>query len=241
MSMSMLRKLFASIGSLLFPRRCIACGEYVSKDMHGICVRCRYEIPLTNYWTMEDNPVKDLFAGVAPIVEASSFFFYSGNSLWRTLVHQFKYGGRWHIARTMGRWYGAELKASGRYDSIDAVVPIPLHPAKILRRGYNQSEYLAEGIAEALGVAVERRAIYRRRNNPSQARRRRAERWNDIEGLFGVRSSDRLRARHILLVDDVLTSGATLSQAITTILEAVPSCRISVATLAVTRSITPIR
>ncbi|MBQ3173513.1 MAG: ComF family protein [Alistipes sp.] len=239
--MSMLRRLSAAIGSLLFPRRCVACGEYLTKDMHGICVRCRYEIPLTHYWKMEDNPVKERFAGIVPIAEGSALFFYAGHSLWRTLVHKFKYGGHWHIARTMGRWYGSELRSSGRYDDVDIVVPIPLHPVKMLRRGYNQSAYVAEGIAEAMGLSVVRGVVYRRRNNPSQARRHTAERWQNIEGLFGVRHPERLRAKHILLVDDVLTTGATMTEAIRSILEAVPECRISVATLAVTRHITPIR
>ncbi len=237
----MLRKMLSNIATLIFPRRCIACGEYVAEQMHGICIHCRYDIPLTNYWLTQDNPVRERFAGIVPIVEGSAFFFYSGHSLWRSLVHRFKYGGRWHIARTMGRWYGSELRSSGRYDDVDVIVPIPLHPVKMLKRGYNQSAYLAEGMAEAMGLSVERGAIYRRRNNPSQARRHTAERWQNIEGLFGVRHPERLKAKHILLVDDVLTTGATMTEAIRSILDAVPECRISVATLAVTRRITPIR
>ncbi|MBQ8493560.1 MAG: ComF family protein [Alistipes sp.] len=239
--MSMLRSIFSAIGSLFFPRRCVVCGEYVSDAMHGICLRCRYEIPLTNYWRESNNPVKEHFDGIVPIVEGSAFFFFSGTSLWRTLVHRFKYGGQWHIARTMGRWYGSELKESGLYDDVDVIVPIPLHPIKLFKRGYNQSTYLAEGMAEAMGVRVERRAMRRLRNNPSQARRRGAERWQNVDKLFGVRQAERLKGRHILLVDDVLTSGATLSAAVRTILDAVPDSRISVATLAVTRRITPIR
>ncbi|MBQ8366921.1 MAG: ComF family protein [Alistipes sp.] len=239
--MSMLRRMFGALSTLLFPRRCIACGEYVTEAMHGICMRCRYDIPLTNYWLEEDNPVKERFAGIAPIVEGSALFFYSGHGFWRSLVHRFKYGGRWHIARTMGRWYGAELKCSGRYDDVDVIVPIPLHPVKMLKRGYNQSAYLAEGMAEMMGVSVERGALYRRRNNPSQARRHTAERWQNIENLFAVRHAERLRAKHILLVDDVLTTGATMTEAIRAITDAVPDCRVSVAALAVTRRITAIR
>lgn len=237
----MLRSILSAMSTLLFPRRCIACGEYVTEAMHGICMRCRYDIPLTNYWKESDNPVKRHFDGIVPIVEGSALFFYSGTSLWRTLVHKFKYGGEWHIARTMGRWYGAELKGSGLYDDVDVIVPIPLHPIKMLKRGYNQSTYLAEGISETLGVVVERRAVRRLRNNPSQARRRGAERWKNVDDIFGVRHAERLRGKHLLLVDDVLTSGATLSAAVRTILDAVPDCRVSVATLAVTRRITTIR
>ena len=241
MSMSMLHNAIDAIRSLLFPSGCIVCGEHITRSMHGVCVHCRYDIPLTNFWKDHDNPVKELFDGIVPIVEGSSFFYFSGTSLWRTLVHRFKYGGRWKIAYEMGRWYGAELKASGLYDDIDIIVPIPLHPLKLLSRGYNQSTYLAEGIAHSMGLGVDSRSLRRHRNNPSQARRHANDRWQNVEDLFSVRRPERLRNRHILLVDDVLTSGATLSSAIGAILNAVPDCRISVATLAVTRHITTIR
>lgn len=233
----MLGNIWSAVSSLLYRRQCMACGEDIDAAHHGICINCRYRIPLTKYWLEEDNPVKELFAGLVPVVHASSMFFFSEGSVWRTLIHRFKYGGRWAIARNMGAWYGAELRDSALYDDIDLVVPVPLHPLKRMRRGYNQSYYLAEGIAKALGVELCGNAIRRRRNNPSQARRRVSERWANVDRLFVVRRSDKLRGRHILVVDDVLTSGATLTSCISTIVEAVPDCRISVATLAVTRRI----
>lgn len=213
------------------------CGEHIGSEMHGICIKCRYEIPLTYYWRSAENPVKEHFAGLVPLVQGSSFIFYSSNSLWRDMVHRFKYGGEWAIAESMGRWYGAELRDSGLYDDIDIVVPIPLHPLKTLRRSYNQSRYLAEGIARELGAKVVADAVVRRRNNPSQARRRGSERWDNVEALFELRKTDKLRGRHLLLVDDVLTSGATLTACAEAILRAQPDCRISIATLAVTQRI----
>ena len=181
--------------------------------------------------------MKEHFAGLVPLVQGSSFIFYSGESLWRDMVHRFKYGGEWVIAESMGRWYGAELRDSGLYNDIDAVVPVPLHPLKTLRRGYNQSRYLAEGIAHELGAKVVADAVVRRRNNPSQARRRGSERWDNVEALFELRKADKLRGKHLLLVDDVLTSGATLTACAEAILKVQPDCRISIATLAVTQRI----
>jgi ComF family protein len=137
----------------------------------------------------------------------------------------------------MGRWYGAELRSSGLYDDVDIVIPVPLHPLKTLRRGYNQSRYLAEGIARELGVEVCANALVRRRNNPPQALRRGSERWDNVDSLFELRRVDKLRGRHLLLVDDVLTSGATLTASAEAILKVMPDCRISVATLAVTQRI----
>ena len=233
----MLGRALRAVRSLLFPSSCMICGEHIGEQMHGICIRCRYEIPLTGYCHLAENPVKEHFAGLVPLVQGSAFLFYSGQSLWRDMVHRFKYGGEWAIAESMGRWYGAELRDSGLYDDIDIVVPIPLHPLKTLRRGYNQSRYLAEGIARELGAKVVADAVVRRRNNPSQARRRGSERWDNVEALFELRKTDRLRGRHLLLVDDVLTSGATLTACAEAILRAQPDCRISIATLAVTQRI----
>ena len=216
------------------------CGEHVNDAMHGICIKCRYDIPLTNYWLKEENPVKEKFAGLVPIEQGSSFIFYAGDSLWRTMIHRFKYSGEWQIAYNMGRLYGAELKASGLYDDVDLVIPIPLHYIKILKRGYNQSTYLAEGIAKSLGAKVDTRATRRIRNNPSQARRGARDRWENVDKLFHIVHPERLRGKHILVVDDVLTSGATLTTFLKEVTQTIPDCRISIATLAVTKHITPL-
>lgn len=237
MSMSMLGRALRAVRSLLFPSSCMICGEHIGGQMRGICIRCRYEIPLTGYCHLAENPVKEHFAGLVPLVQGSAFLFYSGQSLWRDMVHRFKYGGEWAIAESMGRWYGAELRASALYDDVDVVIPVPLHPLKTVRRGYNQTRYLAEGIAHELGVEVCNGAVVRKRNNPPQALRRGSERWDNVESLFALRRVDLLRGRHVLLVDDVLTSGATLYACAEAILRELPDCRISVATLAVTQRI----
>ena len=156
------------------------------------------------------------------------------------MIHRFKYSGEWQIAYNMGRWYGAELKASGLYDDIDVVIPVPLHPFKLLKRGYNQSTYLAEGMAKAMGATIDTRAARRIRNNPSQARRGARDRWENVDELFRIVRPERLHGKHILVVDDVLTSGATLTTFLKEIISTVPDCRISVATLAVSKHITPL-
>ena len=238
MSMSMLGRIFHPLKALVFGSRCMICGSDVDASAHGICMSCRYNIPLTNYWLKEDNPVKERFAGMVPVVHASSFIFYREGSRWRETIHQFKYGGMWKSARELGRWYGAELKGSGLYDDVDVVVPIPLHPIKQMKRGYNQSSYIAEGIAKSLGVRALHRAVRRRRNNPAQAQCDFNQRWENVDSLFKVSDIRALSGKHILLVDDVLTTGATITSCARTILCAVPDCRISIVTLAVTQHIT---
>ena len=133
----------------------------------------------------------------------------------------------------MGRWYGRCLRESGLYGDVDVVVPLPLHPFKRMRRGYNQSEYIAEGIARELGVGVDRRSVRRCRNTASQARRPRRERYENVRDAFAVRRPGALAGRHVLLVDDVFTTGNTVISCGGAILRAVPDCRLSVAVLAV--------
>ena len=167
----MLSDLLADLRSLLFPSGCVVCGGDVSSSMHGICTMCRYSIPLTNFWKTEDNPTKEHFAGIIPLVHASSFFYFSHDSQWRSLIHRFKYGGEWRLAESFGRWYGRELRESGLYDDVDVVMPVPLHFIKAIKRGYNQSSYLAESIAREIGKPTDRRSVRRHRNNPPQSSR----------------------------------------------------------------------
>lgn len=233
--MSILSELIRDVASLFFPARCAVCGEPLTEGERTICTLCRMTAPLTGYWRDVDNPVARRCWGQLPVERASGFLFFVHRSGWRELIHGFKYRGAWRTAREMGEWYGRYLRESGLYDGVECVVPLPLHPFKRCRRGYNQSEYIAEGIARQLGVPVERRSVYRRRNTASQALKSRHERPANVEGAFAVRHAERLAGRHILLVDDVMTTGSTLLSCAGEILRAVPDCRISLAALAVSQ------
>ena len=177
--MSILSELFGDAASLLFPRRCAVCGEPLARGERTVCTLCRATAPLTGYWREADNPVFRKCWGLVPVERASGFLFFVRGSGWRRLIHAFKYRGAWRAAREMGAWYGRCLKESGLYDDVEAVVPLPLHPFKRCRRGYNQSEYIAEGIAGQLGVEVDRRSVGRKRNTASQAARAAGGRRDD--------------------------------------------------------------
>ena len=154
------------------------------------------------------------------------------------IIHKFKYSGRWYFAQKMGEWMGSELLDSGDFADVDLLVPIPLHYRRRLLRGYNQSEQLALGIGRKMGVECDFRLVHRRLYNESQTSKIRSERWENVEDIFEVRNPQKLRGRHILLVDDVLTTGATISSCALAILKACEGdVRISVATLAVSRRI----
>ena len=232
--MSTLSDTLRRMASLVWPRRCAVCGGELPAGADTICTMCRYTAPLTGYWRMEDNPLAQRLDALAGVGRAAALIFFSGGG-WRESIHGFKYGGLWRSARTLGRWLGAEMKSSGLYDDIDLVVPVPLHWRKRLVRGYNQSEYLAEGIAAALGVAVDRRSVRRSRYTASQALKPHRERAGNVEGAFAVRHPERLAGKHVLLVDDVMTTGSTLASCAQAIVQAVPDCRISIAVLAVSR------
>ncbi len=220
------------IASLFFPPVCPACGRVMEARTGVLCTACQWEMPLTGYEREADNPVARRFWGLVPVRNATAFLWFTDRSGFRRVVHTFKYGGRWSLARDMGRWFGRALADTDAYAGVDAIVPVPLHPLKVLKRGYNQSEYIARGMGLSMEVPLEVRSVVRRVNNPSQTQTAtHRERWENVEGIFAVRRPEQLRGRHILLVDDVMTTGATIGSCAEAIYRAVPDVRISIAVL----------
>ena len=226
------------VASLIMPRTCLACGRVLLENEGSICLACRYNMPLTNFAKRKENPVKLLFENVLPVESAAAMYWFVGGTEWQRIIHNFKYYGRWFFAQKMGEWLGEELRDSGNFDDIDLIIPIPLHYRRRLRRGYNQSEELAMGIGRKMGIKCDFRSVRRRLYNDSQTSKSRSERWDNVEQIFEVRNAEKLRGRHILLVDDVLTTGATMTSCASTILKACDgNVRISIASLAVSRRI----
>ena len=230
-----LRTYFTEIFGLFYPERCAACGEPLPEGARFLCPRCQWDMPLTGYATEHANPVASKFWGLAPIDEACSLLFFSQQSRYRTLIHGFKYHGRWNSSLEMGRQLGATLRDSPLYATIDRIIPVPLHPRRRLTRGYNQSEYIARGVADRLtGASLEcgclKRSTYNRSQTHAQSRE---ERWQNVNGIFTLLHPERLDGHHILLIDDVLTTGSTLIACTEAILRVLPTCHISIATLAV--------
>lgn len=233
--MSILSSLIRDLRSLIMPRSCAVCGGELPRGKHLICSMCEATAPLTNLWREPSNAMMERFWGLLPVVHASALFWYVEGSPWRDAVHRFKYAGRWLSAYAMGRWYGALMRESGMYADVDVVVSVPLHWWRRMGRGYNQAEYIARGIARELGVEVASRSVVRHRYNESQTRQSNSRRWANVEGIFRVRRVEQLRGKHILLVDDVFTTGATIISLGETILRQVPDARLSVAVLSTTR------
>ena len=182
--------------------------------------------------------MKSLFGNMLPIESAAAMFWFVGGTDWQRVIHSFKYQGRWFFAQKLGEWLGEELRDSGNFDDIDVIVPIPLHFRRRLVRGYNQSEQLALGVARKMDVKCDFSAVRRKIYNESQTLKSRKERWDNVEEIFEVRKAHKLRGQHLLLVDDVTTTGATMSSCAESIYRACEGdVRISIATLAVSRRV----
>jgi len=219
------------LAGLFFPRICCACCEVLHKHEEVLCTLCLYRLPRTNFHMLADNSVSRLFWGKVQVFQATAFFIFSKGSHYQKLIHQLKYRGKKEVGYYLGRIFGNDLKESKDYRNIDMVIPVPLHPGKQKKRGFNQSEIIAEGIAFSLNVNVNVSSLFRKINNETQTRKTKFDRWNNVKEIFGVKNEELLENKHILLVDDVVTTGATLESCVNTLLM-VKNIKVSIATLA---------
>lgn len=217
--------------SLLFPRICYGCGNHLLRNERLICTECYVMIPRTNFHLKDENPVAQLFWGRCRLERAAAFSFYTRDSRIRRLIHNLKYKGAKDIGIELGRIYGNSLKSSGFLDDIDIVIPVPLHPSKKRKRGFNQSDLISEGLAGPCLLRVETGLLKRNTKTATQTKKSRYDRWSNVEGIFTVTDVRRLEGKHVLLVDDVITTGSTIEACANEILK-VEGTRVSVAALA---------
>ncbi|MEJ7736037.1 MAG: phosphoribosyltransferase family protein [Chitinophagaceae bacterium] len=229
----MLHTLIHDFLHLFFPHICAGCGsDGISPDA-VLCIQCLSQLPVTNFHLHAGNQVEKIFWGRIPVTHASSFCYFAKGSLIQRLLHELKYKGNKEIGHFMGRMMGETLKQSNRFNEIDALIPLPLFMARQRRRGYNQATVLCEGISAAMNIPVMEEVVIRSIRTETQTHKNRLERWQNMEGRFHLVTPEAIKNKHVLLVDDVITTGATLEACGQALLSA-QGLRLSIVSLAYT-------
>lgn len=226
-----LHDISSSLMHLFFPHVCRGCYQELQQKDHFLCTGCLSVLPYSGFEKIQGNPVEKIFFGRIHIEAAASFLFFTPASVVQHLIHQVKYRNQQQLAVYLGRAMGQQLAESERFGEVDLVVPLPLFRNREAERGYNQAGLLARGVAGAMGLPVEENALTRVRASATQTRKNRAERWENVEGLFQITGKPALDGKNILLVDDVVTTGATL-EACATAIRGTPGARVWISTLA---------
>jgi len=214
-----MKNLFHSFLSLFFPDLCVVCRSRLAEGEEHICTDCLLLLPKTNLHLHPDNRLEEFFAGRIPFQRIAAYaYFIKGGSI-QHIIHELKYNNNPQIGNFIGKLCGEHLKSSDFISGIDLLVPIPLHPKREKQRGYNQSLEICKGISEILSIPVDHTTLVRKVNNKSQTKNSRFDRWKNVEDIFTLNNTDTFRNKHILLVDDVITTGSTIESAAKEILK----------------------
>lgn len=224
-----LKDISESLLQIVFPHVCSGCGSDLLSVESNLCLRCIDALPETDFEKHENNPVEKMFMGRLDLESAAASYYFTKESLVQHLMHQFKYKQNRDLGLQLGRMMGYQLMQSGRFKT-DALIPLPLFPGKEKRRGYNQSVLLCEGIAESFNVPVFNDVIIRPEHTETQTKKGRIERWKNMEGKFFLTKPEKIEGKQLLLIDDVVTTGATL-EACGAELRKAGNVRLSIATL----------
>lgn len=195
---------------LFFPHTCYGCGSDLLSAESLLCLRCLKDLPETNFAWHANNPIEKKFWGRIPVQAAMTGFYFSKHAIIQTLIHQLKYKNKKEVGIFLGNRLGMQLKEANRFHQIDAIIPLPLFPEKQKIRGYNQSAIIAKGISEITSIPVWENIISRKIYTDSQTKKGRTERWENVKESFALANPGAVQHKHLLLVDDVITTGATI-------------------------------
>ena len=227
--------IWTDLWKLFFPQCCLICGKTLLEGEEYLCFQCLSNIPRTHLYLRKDNEMEKELWGKFPIERASAYLYYSKGGDVKKLLTDLKYRGNADLGSFLGRCMTREMLSSGFFQGVDGIIPVPLHPRKQKIRGYNQSIMLANGISSVTNIPVWNDLLVRTQYTQTQTRKGSYERWLNVKDMFECTSSERLRDKHVLLVDDVFTTGATLV-ACADAFRQIPGLRFSVLTLAIASS-----
>lgn len=220
--------MFRALLDLFYPNLCVGCNRALQTGEEHLCTHCSYHLPLTHYHRLPENEVEKIFWGRCTIERAYAYIFFKKEGIGQKLLHQLKYKGNRELAHHLGKAYGSHLLDMDQLP--DAVVAVPLHASKLRKRGYNQSQFFAAGIAEALGIEDLSHAVGKKLATETQTRKSRFDRWMNVREVFSVIDAEALRNKHLLVCDDVITTGATIEALINSLPD---GCKVSVCAIAV--------
>ncbi len=226
-----MKTLFNDFISLFYPKYCSVCGKSLMKNEECLCLHCLIALPKTNFYLNNFNPLAYLFLGKVKIETVTAHFYFKKGSNVQHIIHMLKYKGQQEIGLYLGYLMGLDLIENNLFRSIDIIIPIPLHPNKKRTRGYNQSELIAIGVQKVLSKPLDTTSLLRNIETNTQTKRTQYQRWENTHNIFIVLDEKKLKDKHILLIDDVITTGSTLEAASYTLLQ-IPNTRISIACLA---------
>jgi len=230
---SFINTCFNDLLHLLYPHVCPGCGSDAIAGEQLICLDCMLQVPVTNFYMHPGNPVEKMFGGRLPLVSATSHVYFTKRSVMQNLLHQLKYRGNKEVGLYFGRQMGASFGTAAAYSDVHGLIPLPLHFRKQKKRGYNQAAVICEGIREVTGIPVLTDVVARGKETATQTRKNRVQRWDNIAGKFILANTKPIESKHVLLVDDVITTGATIEACGSELLKA-KGTRLSVASLAYT-------
>ncbi|WP_281988917.1 ComF family protein [Aquimarina aggregata] len=218
---------------LFYPVYCAACDSPLYKNERLLCTSCRHELPLSNFHNVNAKKIEKVFYGRVKVENTCSLFIFRKDSLVQNLIHNLKYKGREEIGKELGKWLGDELIQKPDYQDIDFVIPVPLHKKRYRERGYNQVAKFGIEIAKKLEITYLDTVLKKKSYNKKQSKRERLRRWDNTSETFSIENESLLKNKHILLVDDIITTGATIEACIQA-LKVIPGIKISVAAMAIT-------
>ena len=219
------------IAALIYPRVCVGCNGNLFKHEELICHQCYVSLPKTSYHLLKDNPIQKIFYGRGNIMFADSFLFFQKKGSVQKILHALKYKGKPEVAQLLGKWYAEDLVQSNVSLAFDYIIPVPLHKKRKQRRGYNQSEYFAKGLSEVLNIPIIAHVLLKKQFTETQTHKTRQERAENILQSFSVENAEIIDNKNVLLVDDVITTGATLEACIIQ-LQKSTNAKVSIASIA---------
>lgn len=214
---------------LLLPRRCIVCQEQLNTYEMCLCTTCVMNIPRQPFSSLTDNELIRRFWNVAPVCAAASLMKYRPGTATHSILEAMKYKGRTDVCQLMGRMLATELAQTAFFQPIDFIIPIPLARQRKRIRGYNQSEHIARGIKQVTGIPIDTKTLWRKKDNTTQTSLSAMQREHNVQDIFAIKDASSLNGKHILIVDDIVTTGSTISSAIKTLTDSIPHLTVSVA------------